>query len=95
MILKKRVGVAILCLLLAGCAKQQPGRFSQIDRDPVAHTYQFRYQPQKLDSRALDRYIRERCSHEGFDSVDRLPEEEATLPGYKTRWYQCNYSIKH
>ena len=98
MALNNRVlmGLAIgTAILLTGCAKQQPGGFTEVARDKVAHTYQFRYQPQNLDQTALNTYISQRCAQEGFDKVDPLPEGAAALPGYKTRWFQCNYSIKN
>ncbi|MBT0727699.1 hypothetical protein [Rosenbergiella australiborealis] len=81
--------------LLTGCAKQQPGGFSQIGHDPIAHSYQFRYQPTQLDHAALNAYLQKRCSQEGFDKVEALPEEAGVLSGYKTRWFQCNYKIKN
>ena len=83
-----------LSTLVVGCAKQQVGGFAVIDHDKVAHTYQFRYQPHKLDQAALNAYITQRCAQQGFDKVDPLPEEADTLPDYKTRWFQCNYEVK-
>jgi len=84
-----------ISLLVSGCTTQQKGGFTAIDHDNVAHTYQFRYQPQKLDRTALNRFVTQRCQQQGFDQVDPLPEESATLPGYKTQWFQCNYKIKN
>lgn len=88
-------GIAFsLSTLVVGCAKQQVGGFAEIDHDKVAHTYQFRYQPHKLDQAALNAYITQRCAQQGFDKVDPLPEEASTLPDYRTRWFQCNYKVK-
>ncbi|MCL9668175.1 hypothetical protein L2C91_07280 [Rosenbergiella epipactidis] len=90
------VGIVVsVCTLIAGCAKQQPGGFTEIDHDKLAHTYQFRYQSHKLDHAALNAYITQRCAQQGFDKVDPLPEEAGSLPGYTTRWFQCNYKIKN
>lgn len=90
------VGIVVsVSTLMVGCAKQQAGGFTEIDHDKVAHTYQFRYQPQQLDHAALQAYIAQRCAQQGFDKVDPLPEEAGTLPGYTTRWFQCNYKIKN
>ncbi|MBT0729881.1 hypothetical protein [Rosenbergiella nectarea] len=88
-------GIAFsISTLVVGCAKQQTGGFTEIDHDKVAHTYQFRYQPRQLDRAALNAYITQRCVQQGFDKVDPLPEEAGTLPGYTTRWFQCNYKVK-
>lgn len=88
-------GIAFsVCTLMVGCAKQQAGGFTQIDHDNIAHTYQYRYQSHKLNRAALNTYIMQRCAQDGFDKVDPLPEEAGALPGYTTRWFQCNYQIK-
>lgn len=79
---------------LAGCATAQHGGFSKVDTDKVSHSIQVRYKPQELNQGALNNYIHQRCERLGFDKVDALPEEKSTLPGFKTRWFQCNYAIK-
>ncbi len=62
------VGIVVsVSTLMVGCAKQQAGGFTEIDHDKVAHTYQFRYQPQQLDHAALQAYIAQRCAQQGFD----------------------------
>lgn len=94
---KVALRIGLLCsigALVSGCAVGQKGGFTAIDQDNVAHTYQFRYQPHKLDRAALNSFMTQRCAQQGFDKVDPLPEESASLPGYKTQWFQCNYKLK-
>lgn len=89
----KIYGVLAL-FLLAGCTASKPGAFERIDEDPVSHTVQYRYHPQKVDKDALQLDVTNYCQAQGFDLVESLPAQESHIPGLKTTWYQCNFALK-
>lgn len=80
--------------LLAGCTASKPGAFERVDEDPVSHTVQYRYHPQKVDKDALRLDVANYCQAQGFDLVEALPPQDSNIPGLATAWYQCNFAIK-
>lgn len=84
---------ALISLALTGCAREYPGHFSQVDSDLPSQSLQFRYKPSELNAAALNSTIAAYCHQRGFDKVEPLPEQQSAWPGYKTRWFQCNYSV--
>ena len=92
--MKSKIFGALALFLLAGCTSSKPGAFERVDEDPVSHTVQYRYHPQKVDKDALQLDVAHYCNAQGFDRVESLPPQDSTIPGLKTAWYQCNYAIK-
>ncbi|MGQ3903034.1 hypothetical protein [Mixta calida] len=92
--MKSKIYGALALFLLAGCTSNKPGAFERVDEDPVSHTVQYRYQPQKVDKTAMELDVSRYCEAKGFDLVDPLPPKDSNIPGLKTAWYQCNYALK-
>ena len=92
--MKSKIYGALALFLLAGCTASKPGAFERVDEDPVSHTVQYRYHPQKVNKTALGNDVANYCNAQGFDLVDPLPVQDSHIPGLKTAWYQCNFAIK-
>ena len=92
--MKRKFCGALALFLLAGCTASKPGAFERVDEDPISHTVQYRYHPQKVDKAALQQDVNNYCHAQGFDIVESLPTQESHVPGLKTTWYQCNFALK-
>ncbi|MDR7345516.1 putative lipoprotein [Pantoea alhagi] len=92
--MKSKIYGVLALFLLAGCTASKPGAFERVDEDPVSHTVQYRYHPQKVDKDALKLDVANYCRAQGFDLVDALPPQDSHIPGLTTAWYQCNFALK-
>ena len=92
--MKRKFYGACALFLLAGCTASKPGAFERVDEDPVSHTVQYRYHPQKVDQDALALDVANYCHAQGFDLVESLPPQKSNIPGLETAWYQCNFALK-